>query len=114
MAVVFEIVLNLGTGDDASAAAERVVADRAVAVRGASLPLAGPFVSGHGGGRYIELSVVVPAIGAGGPTCTIASGLVLANDVADRLRTRTRMHPFDPDHVWMPYDGDRSLWAADR
>ena len=71
MAVVFELVLNLGTDNEAQEAAHRVMAGRVVAIRDAELPLAGPFVSGPGLGGYIEFSVVVPAIGAGGPQCAV-------------------------------------------
>jgi len=66
MAVIFELVVNFGTGKEAAeAAAERVGRAGHIDVRGVHVPLTGPFVTGLGSPDYIEFTVHPSGIGWG-------------------------------------------------
>jgi hypothetical protein len=68
MAIVFELVVNFGTGKEAAgAAAELVRRAGHIDVRGVPVPLGEPFISRLNSPAYIDFSVHPRGIGYGGP-----------------------------------------------
>ena len=166
VAVAFELALNLATDADRQEAERALVGQLQPSRRRP----ASCWPDRHGlYGRYIEFAVVVPAIGAGGPTCSVPfdvrtlsgaeisevgtqlfdllrevpsfqaaavgwdpegrvdpselkadladgwpvpPGVVLVEELADQLGVKDAMRAFDSTHVWVPYEGDPSLWES--
>jgi hypothetical protein len=68
MAVLFELVVNFGTGKEAAGAAAELVRRTArIVVRGVPVPLGEPFISELTSPGYIEFTVHPRGIGYGGP-----------------------------------------------
>ncbi len=105
MAVLFELVVNFGTGQDAAGtAAELVRRAGHIDVRGVPVPLGEPFISELKSPAYIEFSVHPRD---GDPPGY--DGLVLAEDLCEKWQLGPEWNAFEPGYRWLPYSGSRNF-----